>query len=183
MIWLSDRNWLQGLKVSSLAHMIKEYSPKAKSMPLLIHIILILVTLPSLQVLGGGSETPSMALKTFTPWHIPLSSYLLSRRWQYRFCWRMSIAKHTVQKRASGTGHFSISLRWRVKQKSELYMCVWKTDTSQQHEMRKGSSTGILANKNNTDIWHFFDTFQLSILENHAKTECLRKGFTERPRN
>lgn len=67
MIWLSDRNWLQGLKVSSLAHMIKEYSPKAKSMTLLIHIILILVTLPSLPVLEGGSETPSMALKTFTP--------------------------------------------------------------------------------------------------------------------
>lgn len=127
MIWFSDRNWLQGLRVSSLAHMIREFSPKAKSMPLLIHIILILATLPSLQVLGVGGETLSTALKTFTPWHIPLSGYLLSKRWQYRFCWWMSIAKYALQKRASGTRLFSISLPWRVKQKSELCICVWKT--------------------------------------------------------
>lgn len=114
--------------MSSLAHTIRGFSPKARSMPLLIiHIILILATLCSLQVLGGRGETLSTALKTFTPWHIPLSGYLLSTRWQYRFCWWMSIAKYTVQKRASGSRHFSISLPWRVKQKSELCMCVWKT--------------------------------------------------------
>lgn len=36
-------------------------------MPVLIHIILILATLPRLQLPGGGGETLSAALKTFTP--------------------------------------------------------------------------------------------------------------------
>jgi len=67
MIWLSDRNHLQGLTVSSLAHTIREFSPEAQSMRLLVHIMLILATLPSLQVLGGKGVTLSTALKPFTP--------------------------------------------------------------------------------------------------------------------
>lgn len=125
---LPDRNWLQGPMVSSLAHVIREFSPKTSSMPVLIHIIPILATLPHLQLPGGGGETLSAALKTFSPWHIPLPGHLLSRRWHYRFCWWMSIAKYAVQSVHVEQG-ISASL-FPGESEAEVRVvrvCVWKT--------------------------------------------------------
>lgn len=65
-----------GTDDTSLDHMIREFSPKTISLPPLIHFILILATLPRLQVQGSGGETLSTALKTQTHWHIPLSRCL-----------------------------------------------------------------------------------------------------------
>lgn len=150
--------------VSFLAHTIREFSPKAKSMPLLIHIILILATLPSLQVLWGGGETLSTALKTFTPWHIPLSGYWLSRRWQYRFCWWMSIAKYTVQKRVSGTRYFSTSLPRRVKQSCA---CVCE---KQRRIAAAWDEKGIFHNYTRRQEWHW----HLALLW-RLSAECIKE--------
>jgi len=46
--------------------------------------------------------------------------------------------------------------------------------------MRKGSSTVTLANKNDTDIWHFSDAFQMSILKNCARIKPLSKSYAEK---
>lgn len=72
MVWLSDGSKLQGLIVSSLVHLIREFSSEDRSVPFHIHILLILVTFPSLQVLEVGGETLSITLKTYSLTHSSL---------------------------------------------------------------------------------------------------------------